>query len=251
MGDFDEKDDRVSETFIFNGKEVHLKTDYSEWWDTGSNYRDADSLEMLGIFTNYFESLCADESQAQLRDKILDLIIEENQNAVFWRKIISCGTKFPDTLGRKLHSLAWTTPILLNQDTSRVIGDYLQTNFSNFSEKERELTEKAILSVTDLGASEDEKRHLLYDRNRLLGCLNEDYVVTTEAREILDELKKEKQIPSNEPRFGSHGFSSREYTEDMAFRDSGVPLEAEPNQFIKNLYTPVEEFRLQVQKRRT
>ena len=242
LGDFDETDNRTSETFIFNNKEVHLKSDYSEMWAGGSNYRDVDSLEMLKIFSNYFEGLCADESGKELREEILDLITKENKNAVFWRKIISCGAKFPETIGRELHSLAWTVPILLNQDTSRVIGNYLQTNFSNFTKRERELTEKAIISITDLGMNEDEKKYLLYDRNRLLGCLNDDYIITDNAREILDNLKKEKQIPSNEPRFASHEFSSEVYTEEMELREGGVVLEEKSNQAIKNLYKPVEIF---------
>ena len=242
LGDFDETDNRVSETFFFNNKEVHLKSDYSEMWETNSGYRDSETLEMLKIFSNYFEDLCANERGKQLWEEIFALIIEENQNAVFWRKIIACGTKFPDTIGRELHSLAWTAPILLNQDTSRVIGNYIQNNFSNFTKDDRELTEKAILSLTDLGTNEDERRYILYDRNRLLGCLNEDYIITDETRGILDNLKREKQIPSNEPLFGQHEFSSTAYTEAMELRDGGVPLEEKSNQTIRNLYKPAENF---------
>lgn len=243
LGDFDEKDTRVNETFVFNNQEVRFKSDYSEMWDNGANYRDAEHLEILGVFTNYFEDLCSDESNDELRDEILNLIIEKNQNAIFWRKIIACGAKYPDLLGRKLHSLAWTMPVLFSQDTSRVIGNYLRENFSYFTKNECELTEKAILSVTDLGKTDDEKRHLLYDRNRLLGCLDENYIVTKEAREILDNLKKEKQIPSNEPRFGSYGMTSAvPYSDETFFQESGVQIEEEQNRFIKNLYKPVEDF---------
>ena len=242
IGDLDENDARASETFIFNSQEVRLRTDYSEMWDSGANYRDSHHLEILGIFTNYFEELCSDETKKELRDEILNLIIKENQNAIFWRKIIACGAKFTDSIGRKLHSLAWTMPILFNQDTSRIIGSYIQTNFSGFTLKERELTEKAILSISDLGKEADEKRHLLYDRNRLLGCLNEDHIVTEEAREILRDLKDASEIPSNEPRYGSHGFTSAEYTDEMFLKESGVQLEKEKNQLIKKLYEPVENF---------
>lgn len=242
IGDLDEKEARTSETFILNDQEVRLQTDYSEMWDSGTNYRNSHHLEILGIFTNYFEEICSDENTNELRDEILDLITKENQNAIFWRRIIACGAKFPDSMGRKLHSLAWTMPILFNQDTSRIIGNYIQTNFSNFTLKERELTEKAILSIPDLGKNDDEKRHLHYDRNRLIGCLNENYIITDEAREILRELRDAQKIPSNERRYDSDSFTSEEYTDEMFLRESGVQLEKEENQLIKKLYEPVENF---------
>lgn len=242
LREYDENETPVIETFTFDNKEVSFVTDFSEWWDNGSNYRDAESLEMLEIFTNYFESLFNDEENKVLRNNIVTVILEKNQNAVFWRKLINCGTKFPDSFGQTLHSLAWTSTILLSRDTSTNIGSYLQTNFANFSELEREQTERAILSIPNVGTNEDEKQYLLFDRNRLLGCLDLELIVTDEAREVLEDLKKQEIVPSNNHRFGSHNFTQSVYTEDEELQDKGVSLEEEANLFIKNLYKPIESF---------
>jgi Methylmalonyl Co-A mutase-associated GTPase MeaB len=242
VGHLDDNEGQIHESFDFLGTEVRMKTDYSEFWDTGSNHGNSEVLEMLDIFTNYIEGLCAVEGNEEPISELFDLIAKENHNAVFWRKVLKCGTRFPNAIGHKLHCLAWSAPILTSQDTTRPIGNYLQTNFSNFTPSERELTEAAILAITNLGTNDNEKEYLLRDRNRLLGCLHEDHIVTPAAREILAGMKRENQIPSNERLFGSHWTSTEAYTEEMELKEHGVPLEEESSQFIKALYEPAASF---------
>lgn len=230
-------DEEEQTPFEFEGREAVIKTDHSEIWDSGHTYGNDNPLQMLEVFQNHLESISADDVRADERRQLLDLIAAENQWAVVWRRLLLSGAKLPATLGYELRSLAWATPILLSFDTTRAIGDLLLAIFSNLGLEDRERVERAILSVSFSTETDepDPARHL---RNRLLGCLNYELLVTEEAKAIVTE----EPIPRNEPMFRMGQFGSKGYSDEDHLRDQGVPVDEEQNRRLMTFVEPVKAF---------
>lgn len=227
---------RRSETFTFNKKEATIKRDFSERWHNGTNYRNEETLNLLGTFQNYLEKL--GESEDESLEPILEYLIEYNQNAVFWRNIIALGTKFPNSFGRKIRELAWALPILKNEDTYRPIAEYLRANYSLFTTDERKLAEKAILSLPK-SVHEIEKNNLIYLRNYLLNSLDENLVETARAKKIIGEIKRQSEDRGEQSGYGNfEHFPLAE--ESLPERETSLGMSV--TVFEKDLLVPIKSF---------
>lgn len=232
----EEANNRPTETFRFRNIDARIKSDYSEDWDDRSYFQDDEVLNLLGVFRNYLEK--QSESGSEISDLILEFLVKNNQNAIFWRKIISCGKEFPDSFGRKIRSLAWTLPILINKSTHKIIGEYIKVNFPKFTDGERNLTEEAILSIPLSATDEIERENLTYLRNYLLDCLDEAYVINNEAREIISEIRR-----IDEERRQSFSYETNEFFPSPEI----LPVENEQPEgdkppFEKDLLIPIKDF---------
>jgi hypothetical protein len=231
----------VEERFDFGGRAAFIRGDYSEIWDEGIAHQDDEPVKMLDIFQSYLESINAAGNGAEERRQIFDIIAAENRAAALWRRLLTVGARAPQTLGLEVRSLAWAEPILLNFDTTRAAGQYLGAVFSQLPPEDRERIERAILSIpraandTLLGDSE-------YERNRLLGCLDRESIVTEEAKTLLSQLEAEQKVPPNDPVFNSGGVYSRAYTDEDYLKDQGVAVGEERSRRILTLSEPVREF---------
>jgi hypothetical protein len=232
---------QTEERFNFDGREAFIITDHSEIWDEGSAYENDDAMKMLDIFQTYLEHISAQGESAEQRKRILDLIAAENRSAVLWRRLLTVGARVPQTLGIEVRSLAWAEPILLNFDTARTLGDYLGAVFSQLLPEDRERIERAILLIP---ASADDEwwGKPEYARNRLLGCLNRESIVTEEAKTLLAQLEAEQKVPPNEPLFKSTGVYSRAYTDEDYLKDQGVAVDEVQSRHMLKLSKPVKEF---------
>jgi signal recognition particle GTPase len=232
---------RPEERFDFDGREAFIRADHSEIWDEGIVHQDDDVVKMLDIFQSYLERISTDDEASGQRRQILNLIAAENRAAALWRRLLTVGSKAPQSIGLEVRSLAWAQPILLNFDTTRVLGDYLLTVFNQLVPQDRERIERAILSIPDWvnDASWGEPD---YVRNRLLGCLAPESIVTEEAKILLAELQAEQKVPPNEPFFKSGGVYSRAYTDEDYLKDQGVAVGEEQNRRISTLSEPLKEF---------
>lgn len=229
------------ERFEFAGQHAFIRTDYSEIWDNGGAYRDDEPLKMLDRFQSYLEQISADNEHAGERSQLLNLIVQENRNAVFWRRFLNIGTNHPDTLGYEIRSLAWAMPILMSYDTTRVVGDFIKVIFSKLSSEEKQRIEQTIVSIPNSVDSE-QREGAEHRRNRLLGCLPKDTLVTEEAKAIIAHLEAEDNVPSNEPLNRGGGVISRAYTDEDYLKDQGVPIEEEQNRHVLNLSQPAKTF---------
>lgn len=230
------------ETFTFRDKKVNFIFDRRDWWSDSLLVRQEKPLQMLETFKYFIEDISKDNNNEILLAEILDLIAERNQGALFWKVILECGAVYPETIGKEIRSLAWSMPILLSGDTSRTLGEYLRNNFSRFNEKERELTESAILSMPENSKGDKDKFYRENDRNRLLGWLPEEYLTTYKAKEILDKIKKENSVPQNiiPQSVGMTAVSPND--EEEYFRKAGIDLKDGNNQPINEIGNSLKAF---------
>jgi hypothetical protein len=230
-----------SEKFIFNGREVSIKRDHSSIWEDGVRSQNDDALKMLDRFSLYLEKLSEDTSNSKLRSQIVALIAADNENAVFWKKLIEIGAKHPETLGYEIRDLTHALPVLITLDTTTAIGDLLLVIFDKLSREERILVERTILGLFNT-SSKEERRSRKRIRDRLLGCLNYDLIVTDEARKVLDKLKRLDAIPPNNPLFGHSQMTWGSYTDEDFLTERGVSLDEEQNRRLYELWQPAKTF---------
>jgi hypothetical protein len=226
------------ESFDFNGEDARLAEDYSVIWGHGGVYRHDEPIKMLEAFEHHLERLAErDDTATELRE-IVGVIVRENRRAVIWQKLLHCGARFPHTLGKQLLPLASAVPILSLSDTSTVAGEFLSAIFPNLGVVERDLIERALLSLPEVLTSIRTAERV---RDRLLGCLAEADLVTDGARRLLADLRARQAIPPNEPEV-RFGVTAAPYGEEEYLADEGVPVEAEANRNVRDLERPVRQF---------
>jgi hypothetical protein len=228
------------EKFDFNGRQVCIRKDHSYIWDEGGTYRHEEPLKMLDAFQRYLERLIETNVDTEILHELVQIIISKNRLAVFWRRILRVGARFPKSLGKEILPLVLSVPILTCVDTTFPAGEFLEAIFLTSSLSEREQIERAILNIPEtLSATSRERGELI--RNRLLGCLSKIELVTKEAQDVLDQLKERNAVPSNEPPVCFETFHGP-YGEEEFLRDQGVPVEAEENRKIREFEQPIREF---------
>ena len=238
-------DDRVNwtpEVFDFNGRKASITTDFSDIWDSGAAYRDDDPLRMLDSFEAYLRDLSSDESKSAERVAILNVIVQRNRYAVLWKRLLDLGAEAPKTMGLEIRSLAWALPILTAYDTTRAVGDFLHSVFPLLEPQERELVERAILSIPTGTTDAEELEGLRLRRNRLLWCLPPEALVTAEGVAVFEELQTQGGGPPNERRSPPQAVWGGQVTDEDLLARQGVPIEAEANRRIQELIRPVQSF---------
>jgi hypothetical protein len=228
------------EAFEFLGRTANIRRDYSEIWDSGGVSSHATPLQLLDILDSYLTALLPTEATLKLIDQFLAIIAAENVYATIWRRLLQCATTATVTLGVRVWELACAIPILIGLDTSRAAGEYLSATFPLLKPEQRARIEEAIWSV---GASDSPlaAAYARNDRDRLLGCLNLDSVVTVQAKARIEEMRAAGSVPPNEPRMSITGGPIPFTTEDY-LAERGVPLEIPANRYIRELEKSLEPF---------
>ena len=227
-------------TFAFGTQSVSLRSDYSEIWDAGDAYRDDQALKMLDAFDQYVAKLASHDEMQDVLRTVVNILITENRLAVLWRRLLLLGGRFPERIGKELRSLVLAIPILTGNDTSKPSGEFLRTNFSRFESDEKRRLEETLLSIPEHFASE-KREAAEHVRNRLLGCLDCNDLVTEQARSLLQNLKAASGVPGNAPSVHFE-YSRRPYGEEEYLAGVGVPVAADQNRRIRELEKPVQEF---------
>lgn len=231
----------IEDTFLFDGVEAIIRTDYSLIWDDNLHHRHDEPLKMMDTFQIYFTGLCMDMSQTRLRKQLINLFVKRNRMAALWRRLLICGAGVPALLGLEVRSLGWSLPILKGYDTSHVAGEFLKAIYSYLSQEDREKVERAILSIP-LTVDSDFIEQGERVRDRLLGCLPPDHVCTSEASHRISELGALGGPLENEPPFRMEAFESREYSARAYLADEGVPIDDVANHRIHEMERPVTLF---------
>ena len=140
-----------------------------------------------------------------------------------------------------MRPLAWALPILTFPDTTTLAGEFLKAIFCHLSLEDRERVEHAILMIPD--ALNEEHRHSSERiRDRLLGCLQYQSLVTQKAIAIFDSILLGDGPPENDPSSEGIKFTSRPFGEKEFLANLGVPVDTEVSRKIRLLEEPIKEF---------
>jgi hypothetical protein len=230
----------VVESFAFHDREARVRVDYSSIWDAGEYCHD-DPIKMLNAFGQHLERLAEHEESEGELCKLIDVLVNENRLAVFWRRLLLLGARFPGTIGREILPLARAVPIFTGIDTTTVAGEFLKVIFPGLHPEERKHIEQTILSIPDTYPV-DRREAGERMRNRLLGCLATSDLITEEARRLLTSLRATNDVPANESPVRYEGITKITFGEEEHLAYEGVPVDEASNRRIREFEQPVKEF---------
>jgi hypothetical protein len=227
------------EKFDFYGKEALIQADSSSIWDNAT--RNDDVVKMLDAFETYLGELSHTNEQQPLRQAILAEITTRNRSAVIWRRLLTCGSKYPQTLGREICTLAWAYPVLMGRDTRPVMFPFLAAIFPHCTSEERQCIELAILTIPDQMPSE--KREFgLHMRDRLLVRLSDNLLVTEPAKQLVAVLLADEDISATEKRTPSGKATVHFDREEDYLVGAGIAIDETPNRLILQQIDAIKPF---------
>jgi hypothetical protein len=232
----------VGEAFQFGEVEARFAQDLSVIWGASHHRHDA-HLQVLDDFEEGLVCLAGPGRDLTLLSRVLDRIIRENKFAALWRKVLSAAVREPKTLGPRVWPLVVALPVLTSSDTLELAGRYLQAVYPFLGQAERETIEHAILSIQ----APDSQRADLFirKRNRLLGCLSPEHIVTAEANMQIQELSVQGGPPPNSPLFKMGEMESQEFTEAQWLEEEGADMGAEVNRRLHEVCDTVTKYERQ------
>lgn len=231
----------TEQEFEFNGNPARIKPDGSHIWDGCTHYRHDPHLKMLDAFGAELQRVVNDTNLAHAENQLLTAVCEKTTLASVWRSVLECGTQNAAGFGKRIVNLACSLPILTGLDTSNLAGNFITAIYPHIQIEERGNIENAILSIPNLVAA-SRKDAAIEIRDRLLGCIPEQFISVEEARNIVSNLIAHGGPPANQPPCWIGSTVSTPYTNEQFLADQGVPIQTTANRRIIELTEPIRAF---------
>ena len=227
------------EVFDLDGHRARLLPDHSGIWDRGQRHKPP-AVELLDHMQAWLGELAEEgDGNAELAD-LLRTLVRTCRLAVVWRRLLDLGALHTDQVGMRIRGVTWSLPVLVCRDTIGPVGKMVGAVFLDLSARDRKRIERAVLSIP-AEAPPEHPQSAERQRDRLLGCLPENGLVTLESRARLSQLRAAGSVPTNEDdiRFEvvSKKFGELEYLGEL-----GVPVDEAPNKRLQELEAPVKKF---------
>ena len=226
--------------FDLDGERARLLADYSHVGDRGQGYPDQYAVQLLDRVQQRLEELADRHGGAAKLGVLLDTLVRTCQLAVVWRRLLGSGARYPVQIGMRIRAAGWSLPLLECPDTTGKVGEMIAALLLDLCEADRERIERAVLSIPEV-TPPDRRELAEHARDRLLGCLPEDGLVTVEAQARVSALRAADAIPGNEDGV-TYQFGTQAVDDVELLAEAGVPVDAAPNRRLRDLERPVKEF---------
>ncbi|MFN8149597.1 MAG: hypothetical protein U0R24_00520 [Solirubrobacterales bacterium] len=227
-------------------REAQIVGDGSYIWDEQPFEHD-DEVKILGAFERRLDELA--DSDPDALATLIDPLIGPAVPAAIWRRVLLAAGRSPEALGQRIEPLLVSRDVMASVELTTVLGEMLRSGFNQLDDSIREQIENNVIGLPEHYASTHADRlgdHAVKfgeeHRDRLLGCLGPDSLLTEAAKTRLTELLAADDVPENRPPVSFSGWSSREYGEREALAEEGVDVDAAPNIRLQTLEEPVKEF---------
>jgi hypothetical protein len=235
--------DEVIEAEWGSGR-VSINPDASHIWDSNGSHND--EVGLLDTYEAWLTEAVNARGSKAVRP-FLNMLVSEARPAALWRRVFGVMALTPAPFIPLIEPLIRSSDVLTSSDLSSAVGDVLVASFRLFSKAARKRIEVAVTRLPDgAGDGTDEKsvaarERLERIRDRLLGCLAEEALVTSAAKNRLQELRAADAVPENRPPFQVSSYT-RSYGEREVLAEAGIDPDAEPNRRLRELEEPVETF---------
>jgi hypothetical protein len=226
----------LQKRFAFRGMEAVYTSDGSAIWDE-SKYPDRE-LSLAGEIFGWLRTLAEGKDTDQV-SSFLRTFAQTASYAFLWKRLLQCGADAPAIVGSAIWELAVADPLLHGTDVRYALGEYLKHVSSHLSPDVRQRIETSILKIPATGQPSDDSELLERRRNRLLGCIPQESLITDDAIALRNQLDAQSSIPSNEPPFKMTSWSG-EYSEEDFLREKGAKPEMPENKNLRDLYLPLK-----------
>jgi hypothetical protein len=226
----------LQENFVFRGMEAVYTSDLSAMWDQG-RFPDTE-LKLADAIFNWLRITAKGGDAAQI-EAFLENFTRTASFAFLWKRLLQCGAEAPESIGVLIWELAYAPPILHGLDVRFVLGEYLSRVSGRLPKDARTRIETAILHIPDTARKKDDSNSLERRRDRLLGCIPREALVTDAAIALRTKLDAAASIPPNEPPFQITSWSEP-YSEEEFLREKGAEPEKPENKSLRDLYLPLK-----------
>lgn len=228
----------LEHTFTFRGCDCVYTSDGSAIWDQ-SRYPDRE-LELAAPIFDLAKAIAEVNDESSM-SAFLGTFAATASYAFMWKRLLECGAAYPRTLGRLIWELAIAPPILHGIDVRYSLGEYLRTASEHLPLQARQQIEGAILAIPTTAEKQDDPELLERWRNRLLGCIPAQSIVTEAAATLRQHIEEVALVPANKRPFEMIS-SETAYREGDFLRDGGAEPDKPENRALRELYLPLEDW---------
>ena len=226
---------------MLDGGVGRLQPDHSHIWDhRKQGHSDEDAIQLLDAVERRLDELAERPRDKADLVQLLDTVLRTCRLAAVWRRLFGLGSRHPIRVGLRIRGATWSHSVLMCRDTVREIGIMIGAVAPHLTRADRARIERVILSIPE-AASHERRRWAEHTRDRLLGCLPVDALVTAEAAVLLSDLRASDGVPPNDPDF-EVTFTSERFGEEEHLAEMGVLVDAGPNSRLRELAVPAKEF---------
>jgi hypothetical protein len=236
----------VTSQFEFRGKKTCYIPDGSYIWDESPVMHQPIKMgtELFNYISN--ETLYP-ENRIEL-NTLLNIFGDSACVAFFWRRLLKTASKEPEVFAESIFDLCVARPVQKGAETLKELGDFLEVASTYFTEEQRMMLERSIVSIIDEAKDCREKQYLEHDRNRLIARIPKDLLITVEAKDIRESMEKANMLIPNEP-LAKISTWSEPFSEEKLLEDQGVDLHRPENKALRELQKSLNEFATQWQNR--
>jgi hypothetical protein len=227
--------DELTARFRFNEREAMYVADISESW-RATSYQD-EELKIADAIFAHIERAATNRDERSI-DACLGLFVETARMAFWWGELLNIGARHGELFAQRLYPLCVAEPVLAGSATVKQVTDFVAAAYPFWSPEQRRDVERAVMA---LSREDGDEEWAVRRRQRILGLIPADLVVTPEARAVRAEMALAGRQPTNEPlvRFS---FSSGTFGETEWLREQGADLEKPSNQRLREVSAPLEGF---------
>ena len=227
--------DELTDRFAFGEREAVYVTDVSESW-RASTHQD-EELKIADAILRYIESAAGSHDERSI-ELALRLLVEKARMAFWWAELLALGARHVELFAQRLYPLCVAEPVLVGSATVKQMTDFIAAAYPFWLPEQRRNVEQTVMG---LSRDDGNKEWVLHRKQRILGLIPAELVVTDEARAVKAELALAGRQPTNEPlvRFS---FSSGPFGEPERLREQGADLEKLSNQRLREVSSPLETF---------
>lgn len=227
--------DELTDRFAFGEREAVYVTDVSESW-RASSHQD-EELTIADAILRHIESAAGSRDERSI-EAALRLFVEKARMAFWWAELLTLGARHVELFAQRLYPLCVAEPVLFGRATVKQMTDFIAAAYPFWLPEQRMNVEQTVMGLSRDDGNEE---WVLHRKQRILGLIPAELVVTDEARAVKAELALAGRQPTNEPlvRFS---FSSGPFGEPERLREQGADLEKLSNQRLREVSSPLETF---------
>ena len=214
--------EELTDRFAFGEREAVYVTDLSQSW-RASSHQD-EELKIADAIFDHVETAAESHDERSI-ELVLRLFVEKARMAFWWAELLALGARHAELFAQRLYPLCVTEPVLAGSATVKQVTDFIAAVYPFWLPEQRSDVERAVVGLSCDDADEE---WALDRRQRILGLIPADLIVTEEARAVRAEMALAGRQPTNEPlvRFS---FSTEPFSEPEWLREQGADLEKPSN----------------------
>lgn len=235
-------EDLIQRIHFHHGEAVFLQ-DHNYFWSSSRTPHNHEPMYMVESIFEYIEGFASDNKFDENNlNVLLSLFRDHAQVAYLWARLLQTASRYPEIFAVPLLELILNDEILYGDDTVYQLGQFLAVAPNFYSVEQMRVLEDAIV-IEPKNVDDSRQREILEHRQkRLIAQIPTQRLVTKEALELRKKIEADHETYENQP-LVSYSTYSAPYGEDEWLAEQGVNLQSASNKSLRELCTPLKNFK--------